>query len=62
MDTPRATTNPECGEPQRPNGWKDTLVTMVGPAFYSPDWYPWVRMLITAALVFVAVLIWRWTI
>jgi len=60
MDTPRTTINPEGGEPERPNGWK-ALIAMVGPAFYHPSPWPWVRMLITAVLVFAAVLIWRWT-
>jgi len=61
MDTPRATINPEGGEPPGPTGWKDTLLRIVGPAFYDPSPWPWVRMLITAVLVFAAVLIWRWT-
>lgn len=44
-----------------PNGWKAALCAWVGPAFYVPSWAPWVRMLVTAALVFIAVLVWRWT-
>ena len=45
------------GDPSE--GWLDRLVRLVEPAIYDPSWGPWVRLMITAMVLFVLVMAWR---
>jgi hypothetical protein len=41
-------------EPPR-GGWWERLLQMAWPAFFATSWAPWVRIIVTAVLVFAAV-------
>ena len=43
------------GTPDPDDGWWDRLARLTGPAFYATSWAPWLRIVITAVLVFAAV-------
>lgn len=42
-------------EPPNGGGWWARFLRLAEPAFYAPSWAPWVRIMITAIFVVVAV-------
>jgi hypothetical protein len=55
------TVTPGDGSPERPTSWWDALIRMVGPAFYGSSWAPWLRLMISAVVIFGAYMVVRLT-